>query len=152
MFFEDYLPGRVTALRTDQVTEDDIVEFARRYDPQPFHLDSTSAAAAPYGAVIASGWHVCALAGHALVSGFLSEESSLPSPGADEVRWHAPVRAGDMLTWQATVLDRRPSQSRPDRGIVRTRLEAHNQEGVTVVSLTIINMIRRRPAAPEPPD
>jgi len=146
MYFDDYVPGTVSTLRTDTVSEETIIEFARKFDPQEFHVNATAAADGPYGGVIASGWHTCAMAGHAMVTGYLSAESSLPSPGADEVRFHAPVRAGDTLTWQATVLDTRPSRSNPSRGIVRTLIEAINQNGSLALSLTAINLIRREPA------
>ena len=146
-WFEDYEPGAVSILVTEHVSEAEIIAYSRRYDPQSFHIDPVAAAQGPYGGVIASGWHTCSLAGNALVRHYLSPESSLPSPGIDEVRWHLPVRAGDDITWQATVESARPSTSRPDRGIVRTRLLATNQLGVPVASMTVINMIRRRPAS-----
>jgi acyl dehydratase len=97
--------------------------------------------------VIASGCHTCALAGHALVTEYLSPVSSLPSPGIDEVRFRTPVRAGDTLTWWATVLLARPSRSTPSRGIVRTLVEAVNQDGSLAASMTAINLMRRRPVA-----
>jgi acyl dehydratase len=146
MYFEDYVPGTVSRLRTDTVSEAAIIEFARRFDPQEFHVNAAVAAQGPHGGVIASGWHTCALAGHAMVTGYLSSESSLPSPGADEVRFHTPVRAGDTLTWRATVLDARPSRSDPSRGVVRTLVEAVNQDGSLVLSMTAINLMRRGPA------
>ena len=146
MYFDDYVPGTVSTLRTDLVSEASIIEFARQFDPREFHVDAASAAHGPYGGVIASGWHTCALAGHAMVTGYLAPESSLPAPGADEVRFHAPVRAGDTLTWRVTVLGARPSRSNPSRGIVRTLIEAVNQHGSLALSMTAINLIRRRPA------
>ena len=146
MYFDDYVPGTVSRLRTDTVSEASIIEFARKFDPQEFHVNAAAAAHGPYGGVIASGWHTCALAGHAMVTGYLSAESSLPSPGADEVCFHAPVRAGDTLTWRATVLDARPSRSDPSRGIVRTLVEAVNQNGSVALSMTAINLMRRGPA------
>ena len=147
MYFEDYMPGTVSTLRTDTVSEASIIAFARQFDPQEFHLDASAAAHSPYGAVIASGWHTCAMAGRAMVTGYLAAESSLPAPGVDDVRFHAPVRAGDTLTWRATVLDARPSRSNPSRGIVRTLVEAVNQNGSLALSLTAINLIRRAPIA-----
>jgi acyl dehydratase len=149
MYFDDYVPGTVSRLRTDTVSEAAIIEFARRFDPQEFHVNAAAATRGPHGGVIASGWHTCALAGHAMVTGYLSAESSLPSPGADEVRFHTPVRAGDTLTWRATVLDARPSRSNPSRGVVRTLVEAVNQNGSLVLSMTAINLMRRGPALGE---
>jgi acyl dehydratase len=145
MYFEDYVPGTVSILRTETVSEASIIEFARQYDPQDMHINPQAAAEGPFGGVIASGWHTCALAGHALVTEYLSPESSLPSPAIEEVRWRVPVRASDTLTWRATVLEARPSRSNSSRGIVRTRLEATNQDGNLAVSMTAINLIRRRP-------
>jgi acyl dehydratase len=145
MYFDDYVPGTVSTLRTNTISEASIIEFARRFDPQEIHVDAAAAAHGPYGGVIASGWHTCALAGHAIVTGYLSPESSLPSPGADQVRFYAPVRAGDTLTWRATVLDTRLPRSNPSRGIVRTLVEAVNQNGSLALSMTAINLIRRGP-------
>jgi acyl dehydratase len=147
MYFDDYVPGTVSTLRTDTVSEASIIEFARQFDPQEFHVNAAAAARGPYGAVIASVWHTCAMAGHAMVTGYLAAESSLPAPGVDEVRFHTPVRAGDTLTWRATVLDARPSRSNPTRGIVRTLVEAVNQNGSLALSLTAVNLIRRGPTA-----
>jgi acyl dehydratase len=147
MYFDDYVPGTVSTLRTDSVSEASIIEFARKFDPQEFHVNAAAAADGPYGGVIASGWHTCALAGHALVTEYLSPVSSLPSPGIDEVRFHTPVRAGDTLTWWATVLVARASRSTPSRGIVRTLVEAVNQDGSLAASMTAINLMRRRPVA-----
>jgi acyl dehydratase len=144
-YFEDYIPGVVTTLESVEVTEKQILEFAFRYDPQPFHIAVQEAAAGPFGSLIASGWHTCALANHALVTGYLAPESNLPSPGIDDLRWHTPVRPGDTLTWKATVLEARPSKSKPDRGIVRSLLEGFNQHSQIVLSLIAINMIRRAP-------
>jgi acyl dehydratase len=146
LYFEDYVPGTVLTLWTDRVSEASIIEFARRFDPQEFHINPAAAADGPYGGVIASGLHTFALAGHAMAVGYLSPESSLPSPGAEDLRWHAPVRPDDTLTWRATVLGVRPSQSNPSRGIVRTRVEAIKQDGSLALSMTAIHLIRRRPA------
>jgi acyl dehydratase len=130
-------------LETVKVTETEIVEFALRYDPQPFHVDVEASNAGPFGAVIASGWHTCALANRALVTGYLAPESNLPSPGIGDLRWPTPVRAGDTLTWRATVIEPREGVAGPDRGIVHTGIEGTNQDGETVLSFTAVNMIRR---------
>jgi acyl dehydratase len=144
-YFEDYVPGRVFALAPVTVGEAEIIEFAQRYDPQPFHVDPDSEAARAFGGVIASGWHTCALAMHSIVTGFLSPESSLTSPGIDELQWLAPVRPGDELAIRATVIDARVSRSKPDRGVVRTLLEAINQNDVVVLSMTATNFVLRAP-------
>jgi acyl dehydratase len=145
MYFEDYLPDSVFSLPRARATEADIVEFAQRFDPQPYHTDPGSDAAHAYGGVIASGWHTCALAMHSFVKGYLSVESALPSPGIDDLRWHAPVRPGDELSIDVTVLEATASRSKPDRGIVKSRIEATNQDGVVVMSMTAINFVRRAP-------
>jgi acyl dehydratase len=145
-YFEDYVPGAVFTLWTDTVSETSIIEFARKFDPQEFHIDAAAAADGPYGGVIASGCHTFALAGHAMAMGYLSPESSLPSPGAEDLRWHSPVRPNDTLTWRATVLSARPSRSDPTRGIVRTRIEAIKQDESVALSMTAVHLIRRGPA------
>ena len=146
MYFEDYVPQRVFSLPRVQVTEAGIVEFARRFDPQPYHTDPDSEQARAFGGVIASGWHTCALAMRSFVEGYLSPESALPSPGIDELRWHAPVRPGDELSITVTVLEATASRSKPDRGIVRSHIEARNHDDVIVLSMTAINFVRRAPA------
>ena len=145
MYFEDYAPGSVTELPSAAVSKELIIEFAQRYDPQPFHVDEHAAADGPFGGLIASGWHTCALTMRAMVDGFLSPLSSLGSPGIDEVRWPAPVRPGDVLTGRITVLEARVSRSKPDRGVLRVRIESLNQDGVTVLSMVGTILLRRRP-------
>jgi acyl dehydratase len=145
MYLEDYEAGRQFDLGTVSVSEDEILEFGRSYDPQPFHTDPVAAAESPFGGVIASGWQTCGLTMRALVANFFSPLSSLGSPGIDEVRWPAPVRPGDVLSVRATVLENRPSKSKPDRGIIRTRIESTNQDGVTVLTMSAVNLIRARP-------
>jgi len=145
-YFEDYVPGAVFILWTHTVSEAAIIEFAREFDPQEFHIDPAAAADGPYGGVIASGCHTFALGGRAMAMGYLSPESSLPSPGAEDLHWHTPVRPNDTLTWRATVLSARPSRSNPARGIVRTRIEALTQDESLALSMTAVHLIRRRPA------
>lgn len=144
-YFEDYPVGASTEVGAVTVSEAEVLEFARRYDPQPFHVDAEAAARSIYGGLIASGWHTCALMMRVLVdSHWLSPASSLGSPGVDEVRWLLPVRPGDTLTVRATVLEARRSRSKPDRGVVRSRLEAVNQLGATVLSLIATNLVATR--------
>lgn len=152
MYFDDYVPGMVIPLATTTVTEDDILEFAARWDPQPFHVDKAFAEGGPFGALIASGWHTCAMAMRAMVGRYLVFDSSIVSPGIEEIRWLAPVRAGDEITFTATVVEAKPSQSKPDRGMVTGRIEGVNQGGVEVLSMTTLSIIRRKPesALPRP--
>lgn len=144
MFLEDYRPGTTRTLGSITVSEDEIIAFATQFDPQPMHVDVDAATHGPFGGLIASGWHTCALTMRVLVDEYFSAESSLVSPGVDEVRWLSPVRAGDVLSVKVTVLDNRRSTRKPDRGTVRTAIETVNQNGVTVLGLTAINLIRAR--------
>jgi acyl dehydratase len=140
-YFEDYIPGAVVDCGTVHVTEQDIIAFAKEYDPQPFHVDPSFPL---FGGVIASGWHTISMVMRLLVDNYVDPESSLGAAGVDEVRWPRPVRPGDTLRVRSTILDARRSASKPDRGIVRTRIEAFNEAGEQVLSMTAINFIRAR--------
>jgi acyl dehydratase len=142
--FEDYLPGAVFEYGEIRITEAEIIEFARRYDPQYIHVDKAAAAGGPFGGLIASGWQTVALMMRLLVDRFLSKTASLGSPGIDELRWVKPVRPDDVLHIRVTVLDATPSRSRPDRGVVRTLVEVLNQDREIVMSLKPMNIFRRR--------
>jgi acyl dehydratase len=143
-YFEDYLPGSVEEYGPIAVTEADILEFARRWDPQPFHADPDAAPSGPFGGLIASGWHTAAMTMRVLVENYLSEPTSLGSPGLDELRWSRPVRPGDSLRVRITILEANRSRSKPDRGLVRTRVEVLNQHSEAVMSLVPMNLIRAR--------
>ena len=129
------------------VDQASIVAFAKEFDPQPFHVDLEAAAAGPFGGLIASGWHTAALVTRLLVDNYLPAEASLGSPGLDEIRWPYPVRQDDTLRVRATVVESRRSLSKPDRGIIKTMVEAANQDGRTVMRATAINFLLVRPAA-----
>jgi acyl dehydratase len=148
--FEDYVPGSVCVYGEIPVTEADVVEFARRYDPQPMHVDRDAAARGPFGGLIASGWHTISLVMRVLVERYLSHAASIVSPGIDELRWVAPVRPGDVLSVRVTVLEASASRSKPDRGLVRSFVEAVNQRGEVVLSMKAMNFIRRRESGAEP--
>jgi acyl dehydratase len=143
-YFEDYPPGAVFEYGQILVTEDEIVEFARRFDPQDMHVDPEAAAHGRFGGLIASGWHTAAMMMRLFADNFLSKVASLASPGVDELRWLQPVRPGDVLRIRVTVLETAPSRSRPDRGMVRTLVEVLNQTDEVVLSLKPMNIIRRR--------
>ena len=143
-YFEDYVPGSIHDLGTISISETEIVEFARRYDPQPFHIDAEAARHTQFGGLIASGWQTAGLMMRLAVDGYLSGVASLASPGVDELRWVQPVRPGDELSVRATVLEARPSTSKPDRGLVRTLFEVRNQHGATVMTVKGMNMLKRR--------
>jgi len=147
-WFDDYVPGASYECGTVSFDQDSIVAFAKEFDPQPFHLDPVAAAASQYGGLIASGWHTAAAVMRVLVENYLAAESSLGSPGLDEIRWPQPVRPGDTLRVRATVVEARRSLSKPDRGIIKTLVEAVNQDGRTVMRATAINFLGVRPAPP----
>lgn len=143
-FFEDFRPGEVLEFGDYLVTEEEIVEFAKRYDPQPFHVDHEAADRSIYGGLIASGWLTGSIVMRLLVDHFISPVSSMGSPGVDEIRWTKPVRPGDRLKLRVTVVETRRSQSKPDRGIVQVQEEAINQDGETVMSIRGMGLYRCR--------
>ncbi|MGR8918192.1 MAG: MaoC family dehydratase [Gammaproteobacteria bacterium] len=126
--------------------EAEIVEFAERYDPQPFHIDRAAAAESFFGGIIASGWHTSAVVMRLLVDHFISRVAGMGSPGVDELRWLKPVRPGDTLGVRVTILETRASRSKPDRGIVRSQVEVLNQDRDVVMTLRSMGMVRRKPA------
>jgi acyl dehydratase len=146
-YFEDYVPGMARDCGSVSVDQAEIISFARQFDPQPFHVDPVAAASGPFGGLIASGWHTAGLVMRLIVDNYVSAESSLGSAGLDELRWPYPVRPGDTLRVRVTVLEARRSQSKPDRGILKTLIEAENQDGQPVMRATSINFIRVRPGA-----
>jgi acyl dehydratase len=143
-YFEDYTPGAVYEYGYITVSEADILDFARAFDPQPIHVDPDFAAQGPFGGLIASGWHTAGIMMRLFAEHCLSHVASLASPGIDELRWPAPVRPGDSLRLRATFVEARRSRSRPDRGLVRTKAELINQNDQTVLTLTAMNIIRAR--------
>ena len=145
-WFEDYRPGSVHELGSVEADADEIVHFGRLWDPQPMHTDPEAAARSPFGGLIASGWHTAGLMMRLYAQRYLSPVSSIASPGMEELRWPQAVRPGDRLSVRVTVLDARPSASRPDRGIVRSLVEVRNQDGELVMTMRAANMILRRPA------
>jgi len=145
-YFEDYEVGETAEFGDHPVTEEEIVEFARKYDPQPFHVDPDAGARTIYGGLISSGWMTGSIMMRLLVDNFISPLSSMGSPGIDEVRWHKPVRPGDRLRVRTTILEKRRSESKPDRGVIRVRQEAVNQDGETVMSYTGMGMYKCRGA------
>jgi acyl dehydratase len=144
-YFEDYVPGVTHDCGSVEVTEADILDFARRYDPQSFHVDAAAAADGPFGGLIASGWHTASLMMRLYADHYLSTVSSLGSPGVDELRWPQPVRPGSVLRLRATVTEARLSRSKPDRGLVRTRVELVDAGDDVVFSASLLNLILVRP-------
>jgi len=144
-YFEDFEPGQVYELGSRTVTEAEILAFARKWDPQPFHIDPEAAAASVFGGLIASGWHTGAMWMRLYVESLLGRSASMGSPGVEELRWLAPVRPGDTLHARLTVLEATASERRADRGTIRSRGEMENQDGVTVLSMIARGHFGRRP-------
>jgi acyl dehydratase len=143
-YFEDVAVGESEALGEYTMTEAEIMAFARRYDPQPFHIDPDAAKASIFGGLIASGWHTCAVMMRLTVEAARRREAAVTgSPGVDSCRWLKPVRPGDTLTARSEVLETWPSRSKPI-GFVRNRVEMVNQRGEVVMRLVGIAMYRRR--------
>jgi acyl dehydratase len=144
-YWEDFKAGDVAELGSVTVSEAEIVEFAERFDPQPFHVDPEAAKASIFGGLIASGWHTTALFMGMFVRAILLDSASLGSPGVEEIRWTAPVRPGDTLTGRSTITDVQPSSKDPRRGTVITANEVRNQDGVIVMTLRARGFFARRP-------
>jgi acyl dehydratase len=145
MYWEDFVVGETAELGKHTFSAEEIVEFARKYDPQPFHIDPDAAAAGFFGGLIASGWHTCAVAMRILCESYINRSISLGSPGVDQIRWLKPVRPGDTLTYRRVVLESRASGSRANAGLVKSRTEAVNQRGELVLSMEAWGMFGRRP-------
>ena len=143
-YFEDYQAGAVYEYGYASVTEPEIIEFARRFDPQPMHVDPEYAVTGPFGGIIASGWHTAGIFMRLYADHYLSRVASLASPGIDEIRWPAPVRPGDKLWIRTTILEARPSRSKPDRGLVHTRGEMFAGDDRQVLSLVALNFLKAR--------
>lgn len=143
-WFEDYVPGAVHEFGSAPVEEEEVIAFARRYDPQDFHTDPEAAKTTIFGGIIASGWQTCGLMMRLYAEHYLTKCASLASPGVDELRWLRPVRPGDVLRVRVTVLDAVPSKSKPDRGVVTSFIEVLNQRAEPVLTMRAVNMIARR--------
>jgi acyl dehydratase len=125
-------------------TEAEIIAFARQFDPQPFHVDPEAARKSFFGGLIASGWHTCSMAMRLMVDRYVSRSASLGSPGLDNIRWLAPVRAGDTITYYRDTIGARASASKPEIGLLQSRWEAINQRGETVMTMEGWGMFQRR--------
>jgi acyl dehydratase len=145
-YFEDFRVGDVVEAGSRTVSKEEVLAFAREFDPQPFHVDEHAAKQSIYGGLIASGWHSGSLLMRMFYEAVFRDSASMGSPGIDELRWLKPVRPGDTLSFRATVLEATPSRSKPDRGLIKTHCELLNQHGEVVMSLKPINFIRRRPS------
>ena len=148
-YFEDYVSGSVHEFGAIAVEPDEVVSFGKRFVPLSYHIDPEAAKKSIYGGLIASGWHTAGLMMRLYTDNYLSRVANLGSPGVDELRWEKPVYPGDQLSIRVTVLEARPSQSKPDRGIIRSFVEVLNQKREVVMSLKMVNFVKSRRAAHE---
>lgn len=150
IWWEDIEPGTTARFGAKRVERDEVIAFARQFDPQPFHLSDEAAAETYFGRLSASGWHTCAMTMRMLVDHMAEQEQAgLGSPGIESLRWLKPVYPDDVLTVETRVLDKRASERRPEMGSYRSELTVFNQEGVAVLSFTSTGLIRRRPGGEE---
>lgn len=145
-YLEDYTEGAVHEFGPITVTEEEIIQFGKRFDPQLFHTDPERAEKTVYGGLIASGWHTCGLFMRIFVQHYLPGSASLGSPGVDELRWLKPVRPQDQLTLRITVHKVKPSRSKPDRGVLFSFCEMLNQKREVVATMMAMNLVRYRDA------
>jgi acyl dehydratase len=147
IYFEDLEVGAQTYFGAYEVTREEVLEFARKYDPQPFHLSDEEAAKTHFGRLAASGWHTAAMTMGVIARHVVEDkQAGLGSPGIDELRWKRPVFPGDTLHVRGQILDKTPSRSRPEMGSFRTETTVTNQDDQVVMTFTSIVLIRRRPA------
>jgi len=144
-YFEDFAEGQVYELGEASISEAEILEFARKYDPQPFHVDPAAAQHSMFRGLIASGWQTASIYMGLLVRGLLLDSASLGSPGVDELRWLKPVRPGDVLRGRVTITSVRPSSKSPSRGTVATFGELFDRQGERVYFVRSSGMFARRP-------
>ncbi|MFM5918155.1 MAG: MaoC family dehydratase [Novosphingobium sp.] len=145
VYFEDLEVGSSAAFGRYEVTREEVIDFATKYDPQPFHLSDEAAAQTHFGRISASGWHTCAMVMRMLVDNITErKQAGLGSPGLDELRWLRPVYPGDTLRVETTLIDKTPSRSRPEMGSFRSEVKVFNQDDVMVATMKSIGLIRRR--------
>jgi acyl dehydratase len=148
IYFEDLEVGAETYFGSYEVTREEMLEFAGKYDPQPFHLSDEEAAKTHFGRMSASGWHTCAMTMAVLARYSVAhEQAGLGSPGIDELRWRKPVYPQDTLHVRGRIIEKTPSRSRPEMGSFRTEMTVTNQDDDAVMTFTSIVLIRRRPPA-----
>ena len=146
-YLDDFTPGSVFETEGKTLSEAEILDFALKYDPQPFHMDVEAANKGPFGGLIASGVHTMAIGLRLLLQAqVFAPGASMGSPGMDELRWLKPVRPGDTLRLMGETLEVTPSRSKPDRGVLRYRMMIFNQHGEDVMSMLGMQIVKRRPA------
>lgn len=147
IYFEDLEVGAETYFGSYEVTREEVLEFASKYDPQPFHLSDEEAAKTHFGRIAASGWHTAAMTMAVIARHVVKHrQAGLGSPGIDELRWKKPVYPGDTLYVRGKIFEKTPSRSRPEMGSFRTGTTVTNQDDQVVMTFTSIVLIRRRPA------
>ncbi len=144
LHFEDFPVGEVITYGSYQVTADEIIDFARQFDPQPFHVDTVAAKASILGDLCASGWHICAIMMRMMVDGYLGRSASMGSSGIEETKWLQPVFPGETLSCRRTTLEARRSTRRPEMGVLRFRWELFNLAGDKKSEMTGVTFIRSR--------
>jgi acyl dehydratase len=147
-YLEDFLVGQRFGSGTYVVTADTIMTFARMFDPQPFHLNAETAKATVFLGLAASGWHTAAMTMRLIVDSEFKPAGGILGVGVDELRWLNPVRPDDLLRVESEVLETRPSTSRPDRGVLKTRHTTYNQKGEAVQVMVSVLLVPRRPVRP----
>ena len=147
LYWEDFQPGAVAVYGPRLVTREEIIAFAAEFDPQPMHLDEAAASATMLGGLAASGWHTCCLLMRMLNDGFILNSSSMGAPGIEEVRWLKPLRPGTRIRVRSTVLETRPSNSRPEMGLVKMQHEVLDETDAVLTTLTSTAMMGRKPGA-----
>lgn len=147
LYFEDFKPGAVIQHGPRLVTREEIVAFAAEFDPQPMHLDEEAARSSMLGGLAASGWHTCCLMMRMAADGFVLNSSSMGAPGVDAVRWLKPLRPDTRITLRTTILDTRVSNSRPEMGFVKVRMEVLDDKSTVLMELTTSMIMGRRAAA-----
>ena len=148
IYLDDLAVGDETHFGSCEVSREEVIAFARRYDPQPFHLSDEAAAKTHFGRIAASGWHTCAMVMGVIARHVVkTEQAGLGSPGIDELRWLKPVYPGDTLHVRSKIVEVRPSRSKPEIGSFRSATTVTNQDGVPVLTFTSIVLMRRRPGA-----
>jgi acyl dehydratase len=149
-YFEDFQLNEIYQLKEYRVSEEEILEFANKYDPQSYHIDPVAAAKSPFGSLIASGWHTAAIFMRMQCDSFLNQSHCLGSPGVDHLRWIAPVRPGDCLHGENKIIQLRQSKSKPDRGIVQSAVSIYNHNNALVMSLETTAFFLKQPIKAAP--
>ena len=145
LYFEDITVGEKIVSPERTVTKEEILDFAHKYDPQPFHIDEEAAKKSIYGGIIASGWHTASILMRLMVDNMTNQRAGLGSPGFDDLRWVRPLRPGDTLHYESIVVETHQSKSRPEMGIVKADIKLFNQNDELVLSLKSTGMVKTRP-------